>query len=262
MPVPQYSPLIDLQVFSSDWYNETECTIVDIMASSLEGYNQLTYFPGEADITNFLVMDISLLHNWINSTRVSKIYVDIKPGTNYTKAMSEIYQIAPYSFNQIDSPLPHIKEVLDSRATQSVFGAYTLNVIFSLIYLSFGMVIVTIVRVRNLRKQFSVIRAIGADSKSMLLASLMDTLIGVSIAALIGGSIGCILAFLLKNIPLLYMGLSTMQIWARLPVNLIVPWLLLIGIIGVAVSVSILATYVVVSRALNLNIAEEIQYTG
>jgi ABC-type antimicrobial peptide transport system permease subunit len=262
MPVPQYSPLIDLQVFSSDWHNETECTIVDIMANSLDRYNQLTYFPGEPDIADFLVMDISLLHNWINSTRISKIYVDLKPGTNYTKAMSEIYQIAPYSFNRIDSASQHIEETLDSRATQSVFGAYTLNVIFSLIYLSFGMVIVTIVRVRNLRKQFSVIRAIGADSKSMLLASLMDTLIGVSIAALIGGSIGCALAFLFKNVPLLYMGLATMQIWARLPVTLIVPWSLLIGIIGVAVSVSILATYVVVSRALSLNIAEEIQYTG
>jgi ABC-type lipoprotein release transport system permease subunit len=262
MPIPQYSPQLNLQVFSSGWYNETDCTIIDVMANSLEVYSSQTYFPGEPDLGSFVVMDISLLQDWINSTHVSKIYVALEPGTNYTRAMSEIYQIAPYSFNQIDSPLQHIDEVLSSRATQSIFGAYTLNVIFALIYLSFGMVIVTTVRVRILRKQFSVLRALGANPKSILQASLMDTLIGVSVAALIGGSIGCILAILLKNIPLLYMGLTTTQIWGRLPVALIVPWLLLSGIIAVAVLVSIFATYVVVSRALNLNIAEEIQYTG
>jgi energy-converting hydrogenase Eha subunit G len=45
-------------------------------------------------------------------------------------------------------------------------------------------------------------------------------------------------------------------------VNLIVPWPLLAGITGTAVIVALIATYAVVSRALKLNIAEEIQYMG
>ena len=232
------------------------------MRTQLDSYPARTYFPGESDIFDFLIMDISLLHNWINSTHVTKFYVDLEPGANYTQAMNEIYSIAPFSFNDIDSADESIDEVLDSRATQSIFGAYTLNVLFSLIYLSFGMVIVTTVRVRGLRKQFSVLRALGAESKSMVTASLVDSSTGLILAAIIGGGIGTLLALLLKDIPLLYMGISTTQLWMRLPVNLIVPWPLLVGIIGTAIVVSLLATYVVVNRALKLNIAEEIQYTG
>ncbi|MGY5855487.1 MAG: hypothetical protein RTS72_02735, partial [Candidatus Thorarchaeota archaeon] len=59
---PEYSPFLELQVFSQDWYNVTDCTIVDIMKNSLDGYQ--TYLPGESDMSEFLIMDISLLHNW------------------------------------------------------------------------------------------------------------------------------------------------------------------------------------------------------
>jgi ABC-type antimicrobial peptide transport system permease subunit len=262
MPIPTYSPYLDLQVFTSDWYNTTDCTIIDIMASDIGSYNMKTYFPGESDLTDFLIMDISLLHNWINSTHVSKFYIDLEPGANYTQAMNDIYRIAPFSFDRVESPLESIDEVLDSRATQSIFGAYTLNVIFSLIYLSGGMVIVTMVKVRGLRKQFSVLLALGAETKSMLVASLVDSSTGLLLAAIIGGGIGAVLAFILKDIPLLYMGLATTELWVRLPVILTIPWPLLAGVIGTAVAVSLIATYVVVSRALKLNIAEEIQYTG
>ncbi|MFW9788209.1 MAG: FtsX-like permease family protein [Candidatus Thorarchaeota archaeon] len=262
MRIPEYSPYLNLQVFSNEWYNETACTIVDIMASNLDEYGQVTYLPGETDVASFLIMDLSLLHNWINSTHVSKFYVDLEPRANYTQAMTEIYQIAPYSFTKVEAASEFIDEVLDSRATQSVFGAYTLNVIFTLIYLTFGMVIVTTVKVRNLRRQFSVLRALGADTKSMVVASLADTTVGLLLSALIGGAIGGLLAYLLKSIPLLYMGLSTTQLWRRLPVRLIIPWTLLSEIVGVAVAVSLIATYVVVTRALKQNIAEEIQYTG
>ncbi|MFW9964907.1 MAG: FtsX-like permease family protein [Candidatus Sifarchaeia archaeon] len=262
IPIPQYSPLIDLQIFSSGWYNQTECEIVDLMTNGIDTYPYYTYFPGESDISEFLIMDISLLHAWINSTQVSKFYVDLEPSANYTQVMNDIYQVAPSSFSDISAAAESIDEVLDSRATQSIFGAYTLNVLFSLIYLSFGMIIVTTVRVRSLRKQFSVLRALGAETKSMVVATLVDTSVGLLFAALIGGAIGAVLALLLKDIPLLYMGLSTTQLWTRLPVHLIIPWPLLAGIIGTAIVVALLATYVVVSRALKLNIAEEIQYMG
>ncbi|MHA2381279.1 MAG: hypothetical protein ACXACT_01825 [Candidatus Thorarchaeota archaeon] len=259
---PVYSNSLDLQVFSPDWYNETECTIVDVMTSSLgQGWNTQTYFPGEPDASDFLIMDLDLLHSWINSTKVSKFYVDLAPDANYTQAMIDIYNIAPDSFANVESAFTSIDSVLESRATQSIYGAYTLNVIFSVIYLTIGMIIVTTVRVRVLRKQFSVLRALGTDSKSMIVAALTDTSIGLFLAALIGGSIGVTLAFLLQNFPLLYMGITTGQLWSRLPVYLIIPWNLVSVIVGVAVAVSLIATYVVLSRTLNLNIAEEIQYT-
>ena len=259
---PVYSNLLDLQVISPDWSNETECTIVDVMASSVSrDWTQQTYLPGEPDAADFLIMDLSLLHSWINSTVVTKFYVDLESGANYTQAMIDIYNIAPPSFNDVEAAQESIDAVIESRATQSIYGAYTLNIIFSLIYLTIGVVIVTTVRVRGLRKQLSVLRALGTESKSMITAALTDTSVGLLLAALIGGSIGATLAVLLQNIPLVYMGLTTAQLWSRLPVFLIVPWNLVFGIVGISVTVSLLATYVVLTRTLKLNIAGELQYT-
>ncbi|MFW9869516.1 MAG: hypothetical protein ACFFEL_07805 [Candidatus Thorarchaeota archaeon] len=263
IPRPVYSNVLDLQIFSADWYNQTECYIIDLMVNTQESSmtSAQTYLPGEPDATDFIVMDLTLLHSWINSTKVTKFYVDLEPGANYTQAMIDIYNVAPDSFTDVEAANEFIDEVLESRATQSIYGAYTLNVIFSLIYLTIGMIIVTMVRVRGLRRQFSVLRALGTEANSIIFATLADTSIGLVLAALIGGSIGVGLAFLLQNVPLLYMGITTSQLWARLPVALILPWTLILIVIGTAVIVSLIATYFVLLRTLKLNIAEEIQYT-
>ncbi len=135
-----------------------------------------------------------------------------------------------------------------------------MNVLFSLVYLTIGMVIVSIVRVRGLRKQFSVLRALGAQNKSIIIAVLTETSIGILIAAGIGGAIGISLSLLMLNIPLLHMGTATARLWGRLPVQLVLPLPLISVIIGVAVGASLFATYFVLRRTLKLNIAEEIQY--
>ncbi len=259
---PIYSDSLNLQVFSQGWYNETQCTIIDLLVNTMEeSYIRQTYLPGEPDATDFLIMDLSLLHSWINSTKVTKFYVNLEPGANYTQTLIDIYNIAPNSFSNVQAANEFIDAVLDSRATQSIYGAYTLNVVFSLIYLTIGMIIVTTVRVRGLRKQFSVLRALGTEPKSMIVAALTDTTIGLCLAALIGGVVGVGLAFILQNVPLLYMGITTSQLWSRLPIVLNIPWSLVFLIVGIAVTVSLIATYVVLIRTLKLNIAEEIQYT-
>jgi ABC-type antimicrobial peptide transport system permease subunit len=259
---PVYSPYIDLQIFSPTWFNKSECTIVDVMTNSLaSSWTSQTYLPGEPDASDFVIMDLSLLHAWTNSSKVTKFYVDLEPGANYTQAMIDIYNIAPESFSNVEAAQESIDGVLDSRATQSIYGAYTLNVIFSLIYLTIGMIIVTTVRVRVLRKQYSVLRALGTEPGSIVFAAISDTTIGLLLGALIGGGIGATLAFLLQSFPLLYMGITTSQLWSRLPVYLIIPWELVFAIVGIAVAVSLIATFVVLSRTLKLNIAEEIQYT-
>jgi ABC-type antimicrobial peptide transport system permease subunit len=76
----------------------------------------------------------------------------------------------------------------------------------------------------------------------------------------VGSIIGVVLALIFMGLPLLYVGISTTSIWSRLPVLLQVPTLLVAAIVSVAVIVSLVATYFVLKRTLNLNIAEEIQY--
>ncbi|MGY5878951.1 MAG: ABC transporter permease [Candidatus Thorarchaeota archaeon] len=258
---PQYSDFIDLQIISESSRNVTQCTIVDLMMSTISDESRgLSYVPGEPDASEFLVADIDYVHASMNNSRVTKFYIDLVPGTNYTQAMQDIRAIAPHSFNDIESPYTSIDEVLDSRATQSIYGTYTLNVLFSLVYLTIGMVIVSIVRVRGLRKQFSVLRALGTPSKSIVIASLTETILGILLAAAIGGTIGITLSLLLMNIPLLHMGTSTIGLWARLPVQLVLPLPLISVIVSLAIGASLIATYFVLVRTLKLNIAEEIQY--
>ncbi|TFG97688.1 hypothetical protein E4H12_07960 [Candidatus Thorarchaeota archaeon] len=258
---PQYSDTLNLQIISAYSRNVTECTIVDLMTAEISNQpTGSTYVPGESSASDFIVVDIDFLHSSLNNTKVTKFYIDLDEGANYTEVMQEITEIAPYSFNDIESPFTSIDNVLDSRATQSIYGTYTLNVLFSLVYLTIGMVIVSIVRVRGLRKQFSVLRALGSPNKSIIFAMLAETSIGVMIAAGIGGTIGVTLAVLLMNIPLLHMGTATIGLWNRLPVQLVLPIPLISAIIGLAVGASLIATYYVTTRTLKLNIAEEIQY--
>jgi len=257
---PVWSYSIDLQIITPDSRNVTSCTIVDILAQTVSNYAGITYLPGESEASDFIITSLAFIHKSLNTTRVSKFYVDLDPGVNYTRVMNDIHTIAPNTFNDIESAFTHIDEALDSRGTQSINGAYTLNVIFSLVYLTIGITIVSVVRVRGLRKQFSVIRALGAPNKSIIIASLTETSIGLLIAAGIGGTIGITLAYLLMSVPLLYMGTSTLGLWGRLPVFLQIPFLLVGAIVAVSVGVSLLATYFIQVRTLKLNIAEEIQY--
>jgi ABC-type antimicrobial peptide transport system permease subunit len=239
---PVYSNYLNLQLISDTNRNVTPCVIVDLMTARVSDQSSgPSYVPGKPDASDFLVADLNFVQTQLNTTQVSKFYIKINPGVNYTRVMDDI-------------------AVLDTRAAQSIYGTYTLNVLFSIIYLTIGMSIVSIVRVRGLRKQYSVLRALGAPNKSIIVASLIETGVGVLLAAIIGGTIGLCLALLLMNVPLLYMGLSTTSVWNRLPVQPVVPIPLISVIIGISFAVAFIATYYVVVRTLKLNIAEEIQY--
>jgi len=258
---PVYSNYLNLQLISETNRNVTSCVITDLMASTVSDHSTgRSYVPGEPDARDFLVADLNFVQSQLNTTQVSKFYIKIDPAANYTRIMDDIHAIAPYSFENIECALSNINAVLDTRAAQSIYGTYTLNVLFSIIYLTIGMSIVSIVRVRGLRKQYSVLRALGAPNKSIIVASLIETGVGVLLAAIIGGAIGLCLALLLMNVPLLYMGLSTTSVWNRLPVQPVVPIPLISAIIGISFAVALIAAYYVVIRTLKLNIAEEIQY--
>ena len=175
--------------------------------------------------------------------------------------MRDLWEIAPNSFNSIESPYPQIEEILDSKAGQTIYGVYTLNVIFTIIYLSIGMVIVATVRIRRLRRQFSVLRALGTENNSILGSVLIDTTLGLLVASGIGALIGLILSYFAINMPLVYFGTGTINMWVRLPVILAIPPDILGIILGCSFVFAIIATTYVTSRTLKKNIAEQIQYS-
>jgi ABC-type antimicrobial peptide transport system permease subunit len=116
-------------------------------------------------------------------------------------------------------------------------------------------------KVRTLRKQFSILRAIGAQPRSLLSAFLMDTFIGMILGAIVGSFVGFLLTTIILQMPLTYLGLSTDVSWDRLPLFITTPWSLLIGIVSLALTFSIIISLLVMRRGLESNIAEDIQHS-
>jgi ABC-type antimicrobial peptide transport system permease subunit len=174
--------------------------------------------------------------------------------------MKELYSIAPNSWSQIESASAHISKVLDARASQALYGVYSLNLYFSLFYLIFGMVIVSLLRMRGLKKQILVLKALGADNRSIYVPLIVDTSISILLSLIFGTFLALILTNFIIQFPLMYYQTETATQWTRLPILLQIPAALLVGIVGFSFLFSIWVSYVSSIRTLRKNIAEELQF--
>jgi len=264
-PDGQYSKIygdhleIDLQDGISE--NYLNLTIIDIMSEN-EEIDSKAYMPGFPDDQDFLIMNLELLHEQLNSTRVSRVYVDIEEGTNYTRVMDDIKSIAPNSFSFIRSSLQDIDEVFDSKGARSIYGVYTLNVLFSILYLTLGISIIAGNKNRLYRKQFAVIRAMGSDSTTIQSAMLFDTLINIVLSSVIGALGGLLLSNMVLGTPLMYMGVSETLAWNYLPISLSIPFIQLGVVYFIGYSFPLIATLVVTRRNLRGGIAGRLQVAG
>jgi ABC-type lipoprotein release transport system permease subunit len=235
-----------------------DCNIVDTL-SSMEG-GGVRYLPGYSNLPSFVLVNLNYVQMALDTDSVSRYFVRIEDGANYTRIIQDIHEAAPNNVVGIDSAHEQRDQTLDAKAGQSVFGVYTLNVVFALVYLTAGMAVVSVIRVRKLRREFSIMRALGSDTSSIMLVVGIDMLAGICIASVIGSLFGIFLASLVSQIPLVFIGSSTTSLWTRLPVVPSIPTGILAGIIGTAFVFSLFAVLTVTWRCLQANIAEEIQY--
>jgi hypothetical protein len=252
-------------------YHYLNCTIVNVLASTpdpnAQGVYQgmvsgrVSYMPGEDYEDQFLILNIASLQKYQNVTHIDRFYINLSPNANYTRVMQELAAIGPYSFEEISTPFTKIDNVLDSRAGEAIYGAYTLNILFSILYLTAGITLVETMRSRNLKNQFSIIRSLGGRLDSIIKAMLIDTAISMSIGAIAGSFIGIVLVALIIQMPLTYLGFSTQVTWQRIPLVVSIPIPVLIGILILAFAFSTLASYMVVHRRLQSNIARDIQHS-
>ncbi len=256
---PVYGDQVTVRLKGDGWYNISHCKIVDIMGEP-GMYSPTTYLPGMPSTRQFIVMDLDYVHDSLNTTEVTRFLVNLENPSEYEVVMERLHELAPNSFSSIESPYTDINAAIESNAGQSIHGIYTMNVVFTLIFLSAGMFIVSLMRTNNLSKQFSILRALGTEDRSITASVLADTSIGLLIAAIIGTFLGFILTGFIINMPIVYFGAETAMLWSRLPVTLIIPGLVLGGIIFASYSFSLIATYVVTRKTLEKNIAEDIQY--
>lgn len=259
-PAPVYYDQITLEVYGPTGPIRSNRTIIDVMADGPEGANRAqTYYPGESDANDFVVIDLRYLHSCLNSTKLSRIYVRLQPGADYSTVMQGIYSISPDSIGRIQSPYRDVQEVLRSRTGQSVNGTYALNLMFSFLYLAAGTCLVVTTKARNMRRHFSLLRALGTNQKAIEISMLVDTLTGMVMGLAIGCIFGLVVAVLMLNVPLSYLGAVTSVSWKGLPMTIVFPIQLLAGIVTVAFLFSLLSAYLVTQRNLTCNIADDLK---
>jgi len=257
-PIYTYGNSIDVTLVGTSWTNKSACTIVDVLGEDQTASGK-RYFPGEPDLNDFLIINLAYVQSCVRTVKIERIYIHTEENTNYTQVIDSLYRIAPDSFKHINSGLKRIDDALGARSGRSIFGVYTLNLLFSLTYLTIGMAIVSIDRVRRLRRQLSVFRALGGQTKSITVSVLVETATGVLIAAAIGGLLGLVLSSLIMTLPLTFFGTETAALWSRLPVQIVIPVELLLSIVGLTFLCTLFTTFIVTRRGLTRNIAEEIQ---
>ncbi|MFW9953057.1 MAG: FtsX-like permease family protein, partial [Candidatus Thorarchaeota archaeon] len=150
-------------------------------------------------------------------------------------------------------------KIIGTRAGRSIYGVYTINVMFSLFYLTIGMCIVAMEKNRSFRKQFSVIRALGSQQRSVLGSMLIDSFLTMAMASIIGIFVGSLLSLLVLQTPLTYIGVSGSLDWLRLPITIVLPVETLSIILLLSFTIPLLATFVITRHSLNADLIDELR---
>ncbi|MFW9978943.1 MAG: FtsX-like permease family protein [Candidatus Thorarchaeota archaeon] len=248
-------PPTNVTFFGNFSYNYT---IVDSFSSSYS-LNSVNYMPGEAQSIDFIIMNLTRVHALLNTSRISRFYLDIDDTKNVTQIVEELRAIAPSSL-QVISTQERIDNLLTSRTSQSINGVYSLNVIFALTYLVIGITIISVVRTHRLQKYYSILRAFGSHTRSVLSSIVLDSFLSVSVGCLIGLFLGLYLSNLILQLPLVFLGLSGDITWTRLPIELILPSFLIGTILFIGYASAILSVIVTTRRALSGNIADDFRH--
>ena len=251
---PLYGNFLSLQIGSSSKSKFVDLSIIDVLAENLDD-DSLKYLPGMPSVDEFLVVNIDILHEFYNSTELDLLYLSIEDGANCTHIENEINSISQNGFSSVNCAQERIDALERSSMSRSIVGVYTLNILFSILYLTLGMAIVAVEKNRHMRSDLSLLRAFGLEPSRILLILLIDSALGIGYAAMIGGSIGFVLSFLILNSPLVYIGVSDVTSWSRLPVVLTVPWSLLTSIVILSFILPIIAVLVVNAYSLKTEVA-------
>ena len=258
---PLYGDVLTLQLGDSSESEIIDLSIIDVLAVDSSDASP-KYLPGMPELDEFLIVNIDLLHEFYNMTELDMIYLDLEDDANYTLIEEQVSALSQNGFTSIKCAQEQLEELEGSSMSRSIIGVYSLNILFSLLYLIVGIAIVAVEKNRLMRSDFSLLRAFGQSPSHILVALVVDTALSIAYAALIGGSIGFVLCFLVLNSPLVFIGISDATSWNRLPVILAVPWNLLCVLILVSFLLPLIAVMIVNNQSLKREIASELQVNG
>jgi ABC-type lipoprotein release transport system permease subunit len=231
--------------------------IIDILSVDGERDSE-TFLPGYPGATGFLVVNIKLLFSILGTNRISRVVVKTEPGSDHKEIMASVRSSLGPSFISIKSAFDEVDAILSTRASQSIYGIYSLNLLFSVFYLTVGMTIVTYEKNKRMSKQYSILRALGTDPGTVGFAVMIDVLIAVGFSCIAGAAVATVMVIMVIHTPLVYLSASLPLDWDVLPISIAVPWLGLAAVLAIAFLFSIISTLALTRRMLRVSIAEDI----
>lgn len=258
---PVYGNEVTLSLLKQGTEAQFNVTIIDILSED-SSEDSPTYLPGAPEEDEFILLNMNLLHDRLNTSRVDKFYLRLAPDANHTAVISELREVGGHNILTIESTMSQQQAIVDSRSARTIHGVFSLNVIFTIIYLSIGMALIAVQKNESLRKHFSVVRALGSETESVQQALLLDSFLSIAIAAAIGIPLGLLLSLLILGTPLSHTGVSGSVNWQRLPMALSIPHLTLSIIIALSFIAPLVLTHVVTKHYLKAQLADGLRTAG
>ncbi|MDF1540560.1 MAG: ABC transporter permease [Candidatus Thorarchaeota archaeon] len=252
-----YGDSLSLELPDGDDGINVSVDIIDILSIDEESDSE-TFLPGHPDLTNFLVVNMDLLQAHLDDIRVDQVYIKVSGNGDAYQIISDIQNELGDAVLHIESALIQIDNILSTRSSQSVFGIYSLNVIFSLLYLTLGMTIVTYEKNRKLSKHYSVLRALGTERKNVGIAIISDVFLSIAIACTIGALVAFVMSLLVIQTPMIYFGANNAIDWYQLPVSLVIPIEGLLAFILASFLIPGFISAIVIRRQLGINLADDL----
>lgn len=257
---PVYTDEISVSFLHNETLLENNCTIVGLLSDD-ETTESKTYLPGVADATDFIIMNIEYVYQTLNTSRITEVYVSVKEGSNPEAVVQSIREACSNETLSYDVPSQEYDALFRSATSGSIYGVYALNLIFSLGYLTAGMVLLTMIRGRKLRKQLAILRAMGTQRHSLSTSLLLDSAFSTLIGAALGLVLASFLTLTVMNMPLVYAGSGLLVEWSRLTVRFLVPPAVTALLLALSLAFALGSTYFISNRILNRNLAEELRTT-
>jgi ABC-type lipoprotein release transport system permease subunit len=231
--------------------------IVDILSEdqTLESPN---YLPGFPDVEEFIVVNMDLLEEHSDSFRVTDIEIDIQEGYDWQVIMQQIHSIIPDAIEYYDSAIQEIDHVVSSRSTQSIYGIYNLNILFTLLYLTIGTGVMTVSQSRKKQKEYAILRSLGVENSAILSSTLLETAMGIAFSLIIGGGVGILMSFMIHRTSLIYSNLQGQTAIGLLPISYAIPWSILVSICLLGFIFPLVVTLLISRGTLKRNIAADL----
>ncbi len=234
--------------------------IIDLL--SVDGaLDSETYLPGHPDLINFLVVNIDLLHEMLGGDKISKIVVKTDEWSNHQTILSNINSVLGQSVLSIKSAQNRLEEILSTKSSQSIFGIYTLNLLFSILYLTLGMIIVTYDKIRGMSKQLSILRAMGTDVQSLIRAIMSDAMVSIGISCIIGSVVAVSMIMMVIHTPSIYVGSALLSEWFVLPISVTIAFEKIFAFVFIGFLFPIISALIIIRIQMRTGIADDLRNT-